>query len=543
MRKMEPTNFFKDRIVDIFDSNMSVAKGVQALAARKVTLYSRSEIDFTEGGTLIVRQQLAASAAGLCAADICMLDGDSLGVLAARYPSDPKYVLARLTPRTAWLIGLPGLFRRLAFGWLSINRIMRLVDNNGKASYWLVIARKGELAKKERPFISANGGIESFFAWLQKENVQYVVLRFYEQLPALHREGGDLDLLIADKDREKVIAYIEEAMLAPGAGTAASGVPIGLHSVTEPGGVPYYPPHLARQILERSVAGPAGSRVPSAKDAFHALVYHVLYHYKGYATGIPSELPGRPEQQPENDYGAFIRQKAAQLDVQIGTTMEEMDEYLEEQGWRPKLDLLAKVAKKNAWVHDRFFGNQRVSGSGLAVFILKERALTRGLLEPITRHLEEQGLVIVRSVALDEKQKQHAQDHIRGGNWADIKGSTHGQFPAAIIVGIDMECAHLTGSYVGEFERRRITERKRRLRESFDEAGEASLVHSADTTNEAWDYIETCFPNEMDTIRREVAQATSIPLLQRLRAFLSPSFIAHTLRYKLREMVVRRFIQ
>ena len=44
---------------------------------------------------------------------------------------------------------------------------------------------------------------------------------------------------------------------------------------------------------------------------------------------------------------------------------------------------------------------------------------------------------------------------------------------------------------------------KERLRQSFDKGG-ASVVHSTDTTLEAWEYIEVCFSDLVSTLEEEI---------------------------------------
>ena len=56
---------------------------------------------------------------------------------------------------------------------------------------------------------------------------------------------------------------------------------LGLHTVTgEQGSIPYFPPHLAKQILDNATNGPAGSRIPSPEDGLKSFIYHSLYHAK-----------------------------------------------------------------------------------------------------------------------------------------------------------------------------------------------------------------------------------------------------------------------
>lgn len=531
------------RSVDIYTGTIPLAEGIHTQGAKKVSLYTFGEGVLSAGHQkhVTVKSYLVATAAGHSAADVCMLDGEALKVLAVRYPSDPQYVLARIALRTSWILALPGLLRRLILGWVKIKGLVKIRDASDKQSYWLVIARTTKTLPKGQLLLPENVGIAAFLQWLRQEDVSYVVLRFYEQLPQLHREGGDLDLLVADDDLAKVRIYLETRM-EQHAEALTSGTRVGLHTVAAHAGIPYYPPPLARKILTNAVDGPAGSRIPAPEDAFHSFVYHVLYHYKGYATGIPSTLAGRAEYPPENEYGPIIAAMAETRGITIGSTMEELDEYMGRVGWRPKLDTLAKIAKKNAWVHDRFFAGKNDGTTGVTVFILKERVLERGLTDQIVDHVRRQGLIIVRVSVLTAEEKQRARDYVRGGNWVDATGSTSGLLPAAMIIAVDPKCANLQSSYAGEYERARITERKQLLRRTFDRESEPSLVHSADTTQEAWEYIEACFPEEVQTIHDEVEIAVRSSLPARFRR--APlSYVIHTIRFGIRDMVIRRFVR
>ncbi len=533
-------NIVKDRTVEIYDSSINIAKSVTSYGASEVTFYAKTPQDTKSTNVLTVKEFLTPTAATNSAVYVCMLDGSTIKLLAVRYPGAPQYLLARIAPQRSWLIGMPGLLRRIVLRRVALRGIVRVTDINGKGSYWLVIARIRQALSKNQLFFPKKMGVQHFINWLNESEIEYVIPRFYEQLPEIHRMGGDIDLLVADSQADRVREYILEHSKGL-SGNAVDSIRIGLHAVTNPNGIPYYPPHLTRKILENAIEGPVGAKVPLSIDALNAFIYHVLYHSKGY-TNIPSMFDGKAEHPPENDYAGIIKQKAAGLAVNVGETMEEMDEYMSKVGWRPKPDVLAKIAKKNPWVRDRFFGNDCTEDSGLVVLILKEIAIERKLLDPIVEHLESKNLKILRTSVLSEEQKQHATDHVRGGNWVDNKGNIKGLLPAAIIVAVDMKCANLNGKYIAEFERTRITEMKRKLRNTFDNPNEASLVHSADTTSEAWTYIEACLPEDAEAIHRDVKSATHTSTIKRLRQILSPSFAIHTLRYKLRDLLVHRFL-
>lgn len=538
MKNIQQTDLLGGHTVAIYDSKISIAKTVHACNPRNTTLYTREKTHFSEQ-EILVHEHLAASAAGLCSADVCMLDGDALKVLAVRYPSDAQFVLARITWRGAWILGFLGLLRRLLLGRVTLGGVFYLKDLSGNKSWWLLVNKTKKTVASERLLIARGKGVEDFLNWLRTEKINYVVPRFYEKLPQQYREGGDIDLIVADDDVEKVVTYIREHA-GTLTGTSADSVPIGLHSVSLGAGVPYYPPPIATAILERAIDGPAGSRIPTPLDTLNALIYHALYHGKGYSTNIPTTLAGKPENPPENDYGKIIQEKAAELGVVVGHTMEEMDEYMAQIGWRPRRDTLAKIAEKNPWVRDRFFSERNSGATGLTVFVVKEKALVDNLQDDIVRHLNHHGLHILRTQILSEEQKSRAVEHIRGGNWSDEKGNIDGLRPAALIIGIDYQCANLPPAYAGEYERTWSKRRKQQIRNAFDTPGVPSVVHAADNTAEAWEYIEICFPEEVEEIRQQVESFAQISLMSRWRRFFSPTYISHAFKFKLRDLVTNR---
>lgn len=538
-KKDTSKDFFHNNTVEIYDSTLKIAEAVNNFGPRKNTVFIRSVDANSKNENLIIKQHLVDSAPALTIADVCMLDGNSLKVLAVRYPSDARCVLARLAFRKGWILGLPGLLRRLILGRIKLDGIIKLHDENNKASFWLVVRRTKKTTKQERLSISKEVGTEVLFNWLKEENIKYVVPRFYETLPDLHREGGDLDLLVTNEDLEKLKNYLrEQTEKCPD--TNDGSIPVGLHSVSRADGLPYYPPPLAQRMIDRSVDGPAGSRIPAPEDALNSFIYHVLYHGKGYATNIPSTQGGKPETIPENDYGAVIKKKAEAVGVKVGETMEDLDDYMASVGWRPKRDTLAKIAERNAWVRDRFFADADHGGTGLTVFIVKEKAVDDGMLDKMVKHFKKDGLNIIRHFVFTDSQKKLATEHIRGGNWLGPKGDAKGLLPAAMIIATDPQCANLPPAYASDYERLWSKRRKGKLRSEFDTHGEASLVHAADNTIEAWEYIEYCLSDEIKKIREEVEQNATVSKFARARRLFSVTYISHTIKFRVRDFVTKR---
>ena len=179
---------------------------------------------------------------------------DSWAALAAaqfRSVRHAQYVALKLQPTPlCWLAMLLALSQCLfyRFAWPR-------VVNCGKsgAGPWLVAFR----VRKPRPhdgvrrFVPHGLGIAGFLQKLQAAGVRHAVLRWFEDLPQLP-VGEDLDLLVDDASLDSVRSLLDDG---PGI------QPIDLYSVTGlPGAdfrsMPYFPPYLAEQLLERATVAP-----------------------------------------------------------------------------------------------------------------------------------------------------------------------------------------------------------------------------------------------------------------------------------------------
>ncbi len=532
-------------VVEIYDGNTALGAAFHKAGAQRVTVFAKHPEVAPTTARIVVRPYGALLEAADCVASVCVLNEHAIKVLIAMYPTAPKYVLVRLAWSSAWFLGLPGLLRRMLFGFVHIEGIAKLaIPEMKQNTYWLVLEQSGG-AVHSIPVLPQAVGIPAFLEWLRAERIAYVVLRFFERLPELHREAGDLDILVSDEDKSKVEQFLSER--ANLARDDAGDVRVGIHSVSgEAGMLPYYPPTLARKILDGAVDGPAQSRIPNPKDTLCSFMYHALYHgKKGYASGIPSTLNKHTDAHPENDYFGAIAQMAKQLNVTPGETMEDMDDFLAEEGWRPKLDTLAKMAETNAWVSDRFFNatNTENNANGLAVFVLREWVLERGLVEEVLAHVKRQGYIIIRSKTLDEEEKKRATEQLRGGTWgSDAEGNTDGWMPAYVMVVVDTKCARMPATYATGFELFRIRTLKELLRKRFDTDGLSSM-HSTDNTHESWEYIEVCFPDEYETIRAEVLEHTKSSRWFGWVHALSPKYLKHSSKHSLRSWLIRTFLK
>ncbi len=531
----------KNKILDVYDGDINITSALKANGADQVTLYKNEENINLKDYNVFKRPYGAILEAADCVADVCFLDNRAIKVLIAMYPSTPKYVLLRISLQRSWILGSIGLIRRLLLGLVKIEGVVKISDINGKGSKWLLLKQKG-MSSQKPPVLPANIGVVKFLKWLNAENINYLVLRFYEKLPELYREAGDIDILLSNKDKVRVRNYLEDNKhLSAG---VSKDIRLGLHAASgEEGTIPYYPPLLAKQMLDNAVDGPAGSRIPCPRDALLSFIYHALYHAKkGYAAGIPSKFKKLTEKHPENNYIGVIKAMAKVVNVSPGNTMEELDNFLASEGWRPKLDTLAKLADTNAWVYDRFFSIGQGGPVGLSVFILREWVHEQNLIDRAVKIIEKNGFKIIRKKVLSEEEKKLASETLRGGSWGNNPdGSTIGWLPAVTLVVVDMKCVKMPPTYAKGYEHYKIRTLKNSLRSQFDMEDKGS-VHSTDNSHESWEYIEVCFPGEVDAVKREFQALAHVSILSKLKQFLSPTYIKHSLRYSVREYMIRKFL-
>lgn len=444
--------------------------------------------------------------------DIYFLDHEATKVLLSDFPASSRYVAVRIIPRLEWILAVPGLMRRLFIGLIKIKGVKNITSGNKKES-WLILEHMLTEVLHTRLSLSEDVGIAGFLKYLKENSTRYVVLRFFEKLPELYREGGDIDLLVSDEDEKLIKNFL---VTHPG----SVNIDVWTVSRTTFNDVTYYPPALAKEIIDNAMEGPAGSRIPSPRHAFLAFAYHVLYH-KGPFAGVPSSLSGVVvNKEPENDYLGTLERMAKDLRIDIPITMESLDEYLYQEGWRPQLDTLAKIAPKNKWVWERFFSQQGDDEVGLGIFILKQKALKDDLMGNVIQTITKFGsFKILCTKIFNDNEVNVVTKKLRGGVWRIPEAQNPDDYlPAAAILVLDKNLARLREFKLRQssVSKKGIRELKKELRRKFAQNEKGNIVHATDNTHETWEYIPFCFPNEVESIQEVVDSELNA---------LSPSFI------------------
>jgi len=455
----------------------------------KVFVYTRNPNNLTSRNySDIVRKYNSTQDIGWNKADLIFLDNEAIKGMVIGYPSSTPFVLVALDRQRYWLWLIIGIIRRVVNKQVRIQKVIR-VKHGQSSRLWMVLKSQNEASGFS---ISRDVGIEGLLNYLNSENINYVVLRFYQKLPQLYRKGGDLDLLVSDEDQGRVKNFVKKK---------SGSIRIDIWSVSEPSfnGISCYLPRLAEQILMNSIAGPANSRIPNKKDSMLSLIYHALYH-KGINSGIPSTTKKIESiKLPKNDYIAEIQKMAKELNIEIGSTMEELDEYLCKEGWRPKIDTLSKIAQWNEWVKVRFFSDINKRKFPISIFILRQKVISTKSLDTIKKFIKDNEFDILKSTLLTGATRENAILHLRGGTWKDamFTEETVEFEPAYAMIVVDNH----SNSHI------RFVNLKNKIREKFDKSPGPSVVHSTDEEVEFWDYVSYCFPDEIDKVEDLVKEA------------------------------------
>src|SRR5690554_1025291 len=175
--------------------------------------------------------------------------------------------------------------------------------------YWL-LRYYIKPVKSPRVYIRKGIGRMRFLEILNKRKVEYVLLRWWENLPEIP-EGEDLDILVRDEHRD----LMKDLVTFRDNGTGhkcdiytLTGSNFGSHR-----GLPYFQFNLAKTLLQTRILY-RGAYVPSPQSYFASLAYHAVFH-KGLGSGLSGF--GSKSADAEHEYPSILADQAKELDLNI----------------------------------------------------------------------------------------------------------------------------------------------------------------------------------------------------------------------------------
>ena len=425
------------------------------------------------------------------------------------------------------LLAIPGLLKNVSLKRIQVVGASILQEEQGINRKFIVIKIIEHKIPNARHYISPVIGIEKFFKYLEKSQVNYTILRWFDDLPEIS-PGEDIDMLVADENVEVVETFLKDQ---PGL------IPCDIYSVS---GLPrtayknmaYYPPPLAQKILKGSITFKDYFCVPSPKEHFLSLAYHAIYH-KGKSSGIPKSLHDDIPltYEPEHDYTGILGSLAKSLGINVEITLEALDAYLASEGWQPPRDTLARLDSKELWLQQSQLSNgaqhKEENFDGLVVFFIRQNALKFEFQDRIVNSLSRGGFNILVEKRLNSQEIERVKNRVRGGNWGRGPWSQSGGNPVIVVVAYDL--LPIPPSPVHKANQPNLSNArilfKNKIRNELNNmlpsSEKCNFLHSSDNEQEAWDYLQIAMPDEIDQIKDKITKLrasfiTTQPVKQQL---------------------------
>ncbi len=272
--------------------------------------------------------------------------------------------------------------------------------------------------------------VAQLFRRFEEYNIRYLVLRWFQEVPTTVEQekdhANDVDLLIEVEGNLPTIAQIVSRQ--PGHFKCDLYSTSGRFG-TSYLGMPYYPPVLAQQLLDTRIRHETGFYIPSRKNQFLSLAYHLTYH-KGLESGIPSgcELTANPH--PKRPYGQLLEKLGKELGVDLPTpyTLLGLHNYLKQNDWDMPYDLLERWPRRTDWhkklleVELGIIDEDARRLPHILVFFIRED-MVKEKKEDFILNLIREKFRILEMVNLSEEQSNRVMRQVRGGNWLKYKGT------------------------------------------------------------------------------------------------------------------------
>ena len=362
----------------------------------------------------------------------------------------------------------------------------------------------------QRHFIPHDLGLKGLFAKFHEEHVDYVVLRWFDELPE-REPNGDIDILVADEDQERVLQILNSG---PAIRPCDLYTPTSL-TETSYQGVSYYPPDVARQMLSNSRLHRGYCRVPSQADYFHSLAYHAVYH-KGRKSNLPGSENYRTARRSSRDFKSLLPKMAAELGIDVEISLTGLHAYLQRRQWSPSADWLARLATTAP--HDRWLsklvashGDHPALDRGFTAFVIRQSAIDAGVHERIISMIERRGFVILARKSLTPEESRYGSRRTRGGNWGPGPKDHVGGAPAILLAAYDPQPLRPTRAQLKRFPhitnaRTLVKEEiRRQINQEIAPRHPINGVHSSDYGAESHHFVYTFAPELVSVVHEKIA--------------------------------------
>jgi len=356
-RELALETLVRDRLVAVaLPPSSGYAEALRSLSARDVLLIQRSgPVEGARGGDHAIVAYESAKSAYANNCSVVLLHGTSAA--AAMSPKTlARFETIFIPLGPALGLALPALFRHVRRRRLVIAGQTRLTAG-GRTRRYLVVKSQVVASDNRRQF--GTTGLSPLDVIRRLEGLDYVVLRW----PELIEEGrheGDIDILVAHGDADKVVARYADSVAT---------YPLDVYSDDGSSGyyfnrAPYYTPGMARRMLDTATTTAAGIRVADARWRYLSFGYHLMLHIKSRRVPPGTNTIG-PGTFRSSKYFAELQRLAALAGEPLPGSFDDIEAALKRADAWPAIDLMGFYAEKNRFLKHRYF--EHASGSNDSV--------------------------------------------------------------------------------------------------------------------------------------------------------------------------------
>lgn len=367
-----------------------------------------------------------------------------------------------------------------------------IIGNKTFNKYYQKLRKKLIKRKKSpRVYIKKGIGRMEFFAILNSRNVQYVLLRWWQDLPLIP-EGEDMDILVLDEHRNLLNDLVDH--FDNGTGLKCDIYTINGSNYGSHKSLPYFQINLAYKLIQDRILY-RGAFVPSPFSYFASLAYHAIFH-KGYESGLSGF--DKTQLEVEHDYTSVLSTERNKLGLKVAITVNGLFDWLDEHDFLPADDTLSKLAeiKPELAVFQKSLYSD-IRGGDLIVYVIRERMLEDDLLAYFKDFLKKEYLFDILDIkVLDAEEQELCRKKIRGGKWDKGPYTFSGGPPVALLLAFDHNPLPLSDLEL-KLQPRMTNSHNLHAKYEFRDIianlklrdGDFNGVHSSDNEQDAWSYI------------------------------------------------------
>jgi hypothetical protein len=445
-------------------------------------------------------------------AELLILSGSSaLHLWSYRNVRHANYVAWKPSLNPVSLLAMLGWLIRFVVGRQYRKPFRLRCGKSSRSTGYLVsqVARPRRTCHTQRHFIPHRLGLKGLIAKFHQEQFDYLVLRWFEKLPECE-PSGDIDLLVADEHIDRVLELLYSG---PAVRPCDLYTPTGLPQ-TSYQAVSYYPAEVARRMLKNARLHRGFCRVPSALDYFHSLAYHAVYH-KGRKSNLPGAEKYRTAKRSSHDFKTLLGNMANELGIEVEISLGGLHAYLQEQGWSPPPDWIARLATSAP--HDRWLAELAASHGALptmdrrfTVFVIRQSAVDEGVHERVISMIEDHGFVTLARKTLTPQEIEYGAPRTRGGNWGLGPKDHVGGMPAIIVAAYDPQPLRSTRAqrkrYPHVVNARNFVKEdiRRQINREIAPRHPINGLHSSDYGGEAHHFLHTFAPELVEVVQEKI---------------------------------------